>query len=60
MATRKDQDVVGVAPKKVNRSDSSNPSGPGAHGQGPSGSNMSGHGNEQKTGTPSNASGNAN
>ena len=58
--TRKDQDVTGVAAKKVDRNDSSNPSGPGAHGQGPVGSNMGGHGNEQKSGTPSNASGNEN
>lgn len=58
--TRKDRDVTGVAPKPVNRQDSSNPSGPGAHGQGPVGSNMSGHGNEQKSGTPNVKSGNAN
>lgn len=53
-STRKDVDVVGVAPKSVNRDDSSNPIG-GGHGNAhKSGSGAAGHGNAQLSGTVNN------
>ena len=50
--TNRTADVVGVAPKKVNRDDSSNPF--GGHGNAQKSGTPGAHGNTQMSGTPNN------